>query len=164
MSQIKVDKKTIRSLAQLLDETGLTEIEIADGDKRLRLSKLFDNHNKTIALAENNDTTTALNSRTKEVVSSQENFDSEISKEQEINHSGGVTSPLVGTVYRSPEPGASPFITEGDIVEEGQTLLIVEAMKTMNPIKAPRAGRVSKIFVENASPIEFGELLVIIEQ
>lgn len=74
-----------------------------------------------------------------------------------------VTSPMVGTAYLAPEPGAAPFVTEGDIVEEGQTILIIEAMKTMNQIPAPKAGRVRAVLIENAEPVEFGEPLMIIE-
>ena len=79
------------------------------------------------------------------------------------DHKGAVTSPMVGTVYTAPEPGAAEFISEGDTVKAGQTLFIVEAMKVMNPITAPTAGKVAKIFVQNAQPIEFGEALAIIE-
>ena len=78
-------------------------------------------------------------------------------------HPGAVTSPMVGTVYVAPEPGAAPFIKEGDAVKEGQTLLLIEAMKTMNPIRAPRAGKVAQIFATNAAPVEYGEVLLIIE-
>jgi acetyl-CoA carboxylase biotin carboxyl carrier protein len=74
-----------------------------------------------------------------------------------------VTSPMVGTVYLAPEPGADPFVTAGTMVEEGQTILIIEAMKTMNHIPAPRSGRVRTVLVENAEPVEFGEPLMIIE-
>ena len=77
--------------------------------------------------------------------------------------SNAVTSPMVGTVYLAPEPGASVFVSEGDEVQEGQTILIIEAMKTMNQIPAPRAGRVRAVLVENAEPVEFGEPLMIIE-
>ena len=76
---------------------------------------------------------------------------------------GAITSPMVGTVYTAPEPGAAEFVSEGDTVKAGQTLFIVEAMKVMNPINAPSAGKVTKIFVQNAQPIEFGEALAIIE-
>ena len=79
------------------------------------------------------------------------------------DHQGAVTSPMVGTVYTAPEPGAADFIFEGDMVKAGQTLFIVEAMKVMNPITAPSAGKVTKILVQNAQPIEFGEALAIIE-
>ena len=79
------------------------------------------------------------------------------------DHLGAVRSPMVGTAYLSPSPGADPFAREGDQVSEGQTVMIVEAMKTMNPITAPRAGKVSKIFVSDEQPVEFGEPLLIIE-
>ena len=80
-----------------------------------------------------------------------------------IVSAGAVTSPMVGTVYVAPEPGATPFIKTGDTVIEGQTLLLIEAMKTMNPIRAPRAGTVSQIFITNAAPVEYGEVLLILE-
>ena len=80
-----------------------------------------------------------------------------------VDHPGTVKSPMVGTVYTAPEPDAPTFITEGDSVSKGQTLLIVEAMKVMNPITAPQTGTVVKIFVQNAQPVEFGEALVIVE-
>lgn len=79
------------------------------------------------------------------------------------DHPGAVTSPMVGTVYLSPEPGAAPFISEGDSVREGQTLVIVEAMKVMNPIAATKSGTVTKILISNAQPVEYGEPLVIVE-
>jgi acetyl-CoA carboxylase biotin carboxyl carrier protein len=79
------------------------------------------------------------------------------------SHPGAVTSPMVGTVYTSPEPDAPAFISEGDTVKAGQTLFIVEAMKVMNPITAPKAGKISTILVQNAQPVEFGEALVIVE-
>ncbi len=78
-------------------------------------------------------------------------------------HPGAVLSPMVGTIYLTPEPGAPPFVTVGDSVALGQTVLIVEAMKTMNPIPAPRAGKVTRILVENQSPAEFGQVLMLIE-
>jgi acetyl-CoA carboxylase biotin carboxyl carrier protein len=78
-------------------------------------------------------------------------------------HPGLVTSPMVGTVYRSPEPGARPFVDDGSEVTVGQTLLIVEAMKTMNSIQSPRAGKITRILVEDGQPVEFGEPLMIIE-
>ena len=81
----------------------------------------------------------------------------------DASHPGAVKSPMVGTVYEGPEPGAPAFIKEGDTVKKGQTLFIVEAMKVMNPITAPKDGTISQIFVQNAQPVEFGEALVIIE-
>ncbi|MDQ7079912.1 MAG: acetyl-CoA carboxylase biotin carboxyl carrier protein [Paracoccaceae bacterium] len=83
--------------------------------------------------------------------------------EDPAQHPGAVTSPMVGTAYLQPEPGAAPFVTLGDTVAEGQTLLIIEAMKTMNQIHAPRAGVVKRILVEDGAPVEFGDPLMIIE-
>jgi acetyl-CoA carboxylase biotin carboxyl carrier protein len=83
--------------------------------------------------------------------------------EAAARHPGAVTSPMVGTVYIAPEPGATPFIKVGDSVSEGETLLLIEAMKTMNPIQSPRAGKVTQIFAENEAPVEYGEVLLIIE-
>lgn len=87
----------------------------------------------------------------------------EVHADEGPDMTNAVTSPMVGTAYLSPEPGAAPFVTDGDIVEEGQTLLIIEAMKTMNQIPAPQAGRVRAVLIENAEPVEFGEPLMIIE-
>jgi acetyl-CoA carboxylase biotin carboxyl carrier protein len=78
-------------------------------------------------------------------------------------HAGAVRAPMVGTVYLTPEPGAAPFITVGAEVREGQTLLIIEAMKVMNPIRASRSGRIAKLLVTNGDPVEYGELLLIVE-
>jgi acetyl-CoA carboxylase biotin carboxyl carrier protein len=78
-------------------------------------------------------------------------------------HPGAVNSPMVGTVYVAPEPGANPFVKVGDTVKEGQTLLLIEAMKTMNPIRAPKAGKIAQVLVTNAAPVEYGEVLLIIE-
>jgi acetyl-CoA carboxylase biotin carboxyl carrier protein len=84
-------------------------------------------------------------------------------KTPEADHPGTVKSPMVGTVYRAPTPGSANFVDIGSDVKEGQTLLIIEAMKTMNQINAPRAGKVTRVFVENAQPVEYGEALVVIE-
>ena len=78
-------------------------------------------------------------------------------------HPGAVTAPMVGTIYVAPEPGAAPFVAQGAKVQEGDTLFIIEAMKTMNPVRAPRAGTVNKVLVENETPVEYGEVLAVIE-
>lgn len=83
--------------------------------------------------------------------------------EAAARHPGAVTSPMVGTVYLAPESGATPFVKVGDSVSEGETLLLIEAMKTMNPIQSPRAGKVIQVFAENEAPVEYGEVLLIIE-
>ena len=80
-----------------------------------------------------------------------------------VDDGEAVIAPMVGTVYISPEPGATPFVRAGDMVTEGQTLLLIEAMKTFNPIRCPRAGKVARILVGDATPVEYGEALIILE-
>ncbi len=151
MSATDIDLDEIRALAQLLDDAELTEIEVKIGDKRIRLSR------QAVAVAQPVATpmmpATAMSAAAP---------GAPIAAEAAL-HAGAVTSPMVGTVYVASEPGAAPFVQVGDTVAEGQTLLIVEAMKTMNPIPAPRAGRIASILVGDAQPVEFGEPLLVIE-
>jgi acetyl-CoA carboxylase biotin carboxyl carrier protein len=139
----------IRSLANLLNETGLTEIEIEENNKRVRVAR---SPAPSYAVPHIHAAVPAAASPAGAPPSS--NLE---------NHPGVVTSPMVGTAYRAPEPGAANFVEVGSAVREGQTLLIVEAMKTMNQIAAPRAGTIKSIFVENGQPVEYGEPLMIIE-
>lgn len=149
MSKEAIDKQLIRELAALLDEIGLTEIEWENEDLRVRVSK-------SAAL-----TAPAVPPSTNEQSTSLTNRDDVNSKLS--NHPGAVKSPMVGTAYLSPEPGAARFVNVGDEVAEGQTLIIVEAMKTMNPIVAPRAGKVTQVFVSDANPVEYDEVLLLID-
>ena len=142
MTKLSVDKDLIRELKALLDETGLSEIEIEEGGQRVRVARA------PVAPAPSPQLPTAPLAAT---------------AADHAAHPGAVNSPMVGTAYLSPEPEAAPFVKTGDTVIEGQTLLIVEAMKTMNPIVAPRRGTVSQILVSNGAPIEYGEVLMIIE-
>lgn len=139
----------IRELAALLDETNLTEIEIERTGLRVRIAR-----NVSIAAA----VPTSYHAPAPATPAAAAPAAADISK-----HPGMVPSPMVGTVYWSPEPGAKPFIEVGTKVSAGQTLLIVEAMKTMNQIPSPRSGTVTQILVEDGQPVEFGEPLVIIE-
>jgi acetyl-CoA carboxylase biotin carboxyl carrier protein len=141
-----IDAAAIRELAELLKETGLTEIEIEHNGARLRVSN--QSGGTAIAAAPPPATPAAA-------------IAVEAAKPKGPNP-GGVPSPMVGTVYASPEPGAPPFIKVGQSVKEGDTLFIVEAMKTMNPILASRGGTVTEICVTDAQPVEFGQILVII--
>lgn len=145
MSETPIDKAMLRELADLLKETGLSEIEIEQQGQRIRLVRRE---------------VVAAPAPVSVAVPSPAPVPARAASEL---HPGTVTSPMVGTVYVAPEPGAPPFVQLGDIVVEGQTLLIVEAMKTMNPIPAPRAGRISAILVHDAQPVEFGEPLLVIE-
>jgi acetyl-CoA carboxylase biotin carboxyl carrier protein len=144
------NEELIRSLANLLNETGLTEIEIEENNLRVRVARNAAAPAPAVSL-----TTIAPAAGS---VPSQGAAPSSLE-----NHPGVVTSPMVGTAYRSPEPGAAAFVEVGSVVREGQTLLIVEAMKTMNQIAAPRGGTVKRILVENGQPVEYGEPLMIIE-
>lgn len=145
-----VDHDVIRELAKLLDETGLTEIEFERGGVRVRVAR--QGQPVVAAVTAPRAATPAADASTADVSAG------DLSK-----HPGMVPSPMVGTAYLGPEPGARPYVEVGSQVRAGQTLLIVEAMKTMNQIPSPRAGRVVQILVEDAQPVEFGEPLMIIE-
>ena len=140
------DGALIRELAMLLDETGLTEIEIERAGLRVRVAR---NVNIAASLPPNMQPAAPAPVAT---------APAEVAK-----HLGVVPSPMVGTAYWASEPGAKPFIEVGSKVSAGQTLLIIEAMKTMNQIPSPRAGTVTQILIEDGQPVEFGEPLVIIE-
>jgi acetyl-CoA carboxylase biotin carboxyl carrier protein len=146
------DSALIRELALLLDETSLTEIEIERSGLRVRVAR-----NISIAAGIPAGVASVVSAPVA-AVSATAAAGADLSK-----HPGVVPSPMVGTAYWSPEPGAKPFIEVGTKVSAGQTLLIIEAMKTMNQIPSPRAGTVTQILVEDGQPVEFGEPLVIIE-
>ena len=145
------DSALIRELALLLDETSLTEIEIERAGLRLRVAR-------TISISASMPASFAPAA----VAPAAAAASSEPATDY-ANHPGVVPSPMVGTAYWSPEPGAKPFVEVGVKVSAGQTLLIIEAMKTMNQIPSPRDGTVTQILVEDGQPVEFGEPLVIIE-
>jgi acetyl-CoA carboxylase biotin carboxyl carrier protein len=145
------DSALIRELALLLDETSLTEIEIERAGLRLRVAR-------NISIA------TSMPSGYQPTAHAAAPASAATADLADVaNHPGVVPSPMVGTAYWSSEPGAKPFIEVGAKVTVGQTLLIIEAMKTMNQIPSPRAGTVTQILVEDGQPVEFGEPLVIIE-
>ena len=153
-----VDQKLIRELATLLIETDLSEIEVETDDFKVRVVRQVA---QTVSVAAPAPAATppALSAP---AASAPEAAPAETPVDFS-NHPGLVTSPMVGTAYSAPEPGAAPFAKVGQTVSEGDTLLIVEAMKTMNQIPAPKSGTVTRIFVENGQPVEFGEPLMIIE-
>ncbi len=148
-----VDKELIRELAALLKETGLSEIEIEQDDFRIRVARgapsavAYVDSPSAKAPAEAQAATEA----------------SEAKPVDPSRHPGCVPSPMVGTAFRAADPAAKPFVEIGDVVRAGQTILIVEAMKHMNEVAAPRAGRVADILVEDGQPVEFGQPLMIIE-
>ncbi|CUT09674.1 Biotin carboxyl carrier protein of acetylCoA carboxylase [Bradyrhizobium sp.] len=146
------DSALVRELALLLDETSLTEIEIERAGLRLRVAR-----NISVAATMPMQMAAAPAALPAAAAASAPAA-ADLSK-----HPGAVTSPMVGTAYWAPEPGAKPFIEVGSKVSVGQTLLIIEAMKTMNQIPSPRAGTVTQIVIEDGQPVEYGEPLVIIE-
>lgn len=141
----------VRSLAKLLDETGLSEIEIEEAGRRIRVARAVPAATATFVAPPG----AAPAPRVQPVAAERPAEPSE--------HPGVVLSPMVGSAYRSPEPGAKPFVDVGTRVKVGDTLLIIEAMKTLNQIPAPRAGTVTQILFEDGQPVEFGESLMIIE-
>jgi acetyl-CoA carboxylase biotin carboxyl carrier protein len=143
-----LEGKLIRDLAAILEETGLSEIEIEKAGLRVRVARTI----QVIAAAPTGATAPAP-------VAPRSG-----AKPMDLSsHPGLVTSPMVGTAYVAPAPGAAPFVKVGDMVGEGQTLLIIEAMKTMNQIPSPRAGRVTQIIISDGQPVEFGEPLMVVE-
>lgn len=148
----KNEAELVKDLANILDEAGLVELEYETEAVAIRLSRV--SSASPVIAAQPLPAAAITPTAVEQVAEVQAN---------PADHPGAVTSPMVGTVYTSPEPDAPAFINEGDNVNLGQTLLIVEAMKVMNPITAPKAGKVVKIFVRNAQPVEFGEALVIVE-
>jgi acetyl-CoA carboxylase biotin carboxyl carrier protein len=157
MATFDVSGELVRKLASLLEETGLAEIEYADGPKRIRVCRAAAAGADGIAPTAPASNTTAPPAAP---IAAPAPLPAPTPAEP---HPGTVTSPMVGTAYLSPEPGASPFVRPGDAVKAGQTILIIEAMKVMNPIKAPRSGTVTLIFISDAQPVEFGEALMVIE-
>lgn len=151
MAKFEMDTEFIRKLADVLEETHLGEIEMADGERRIRIAR----PQITVAAAP---AAMALSSAVPAAAPAPAAGAADPGA-----HPGAVKSPMVGTAYLAPEPGKPVFVNVGDKVAAGQTLLIIEAMKTFNPIKAPKAGTVTQVLVENAQPVEFGQPLMIVE-
>ena len=156
------DSQVIKDLAELLNETGLTEIEIESGGMRIKVSRGGSQATAYVPAPQPASAALAAPAKTQNTDAA-ETQDAPALAEDPAAHPGAVKSPMVGTAYLSPEPNAAAFIKIGDTVTEGQTLLIVEAMKTMNPITAPRAGKITQIIVQNEQPVEFDQPLVIVE-
>lgn len=153
MSAMKIDHEAIQNLASLLNETGLTEIEVTDGDKSVRVTK-----NLGIAAVAAAPAAQTIAAAPIAPVES-----GKVAALTPDNHPGVVKSPMVGTAYLQSEPSAPKFVTKGASVKAGDTLLIIEAMKVMNPIKAEKSGTVTDILIDDAQPVEFGQPLLIIE-
>ena len=152
MASLKIDESVFDKLADVLKKHNLSEVEYKYGDVKIRL-------------ASNNFAPQAVMAaqpvmQASQVIEQKEDVKKEVDF---ASHPGAVKSPMVGTCYRASEPGAQPFVSVGDSVQEGQPLLIIEAMKVMNLIKSPKAGKIIHIAAENSQPVEFGQLLVVIE-
>lgn len=148
----------IRELAQIIKENDLTDIEIEKDDVQIRIAKEVQvAHIAPVAQY----SAPAVAPQAMPIATTAEN--SPIEHKNNFDHPGVVTAPMVGIIYRKPDPDASDFVSVGSEVKEGDTLVLIEAMKVFNPIKAPRSGKVSQIFVEAGEPVEFGSPLLIIE-
>lgn len=145
MPPFEFDPDTIRKLAELMTETGLSEIEMSEGASSLRVSRAV----------------TASIAAPAQVASAQ--APAAIAAVSPASHPGAVISPMVGTAYLQGEPGSPPFVSVGGPVKVGDTLLIIEAMKVMNPIKASKGGTLTQVLVADGQPVEYGEPLMIIE-
>lgn len=153
MATKPIDSELVRSLAHLLDETNLTEIEYDTGTVRIRVAR------QGIPMAVHH--TAAVPAP---VAAAPTGVAAAAPALEDLSkHPGAVNSPMVGVAYMAPEPGAARFVDVGQTVSEGQTLMLIEAMKTFNPIRAPRSGKLTQLLVTDGQPVEFGEALAIIE-
>jgi len=155
---LQFDPATIRELAQILRESDLSEIELVDSDMRLKLVRQISA--APIAMPMAMPAAVSAPSASAAVAAPAA---AAPAVADDADHPGAVTSPMVGVAYLSPEPSAAPFVTVGSKVAQGQTLMLIEAMKTYNQIKAPRAGTVTRILIESGTPVEYGEALMIVE-
>jgi acetyl-CoA carboxylase biotin carboxyl carrier protein len=153
---MRVDAELVRQLAELLNQNELTEIEVEDGDRRIAVKR-------QIAVAAPAYAQAAPPPPAAPAAAAAAPAPAPAADVPPAAHPGAVKSPMVGTVYLAGEPGARPFVAPGQSVREGETLVIIEAMKVMNPIVAPRAGTVTQVLVQDAQPVEFDQPLVIIE-
>jgi len=153
MAGVSFDPAAIRELAKILRETDLTEIELVESDSRIRVARQV----TVQAVAQVAPAAMAAAPAAAPLAAAAP------AAEEAGPHPGTITSPMVGVAYLAPEPGAAPFIARGARVAQGQTLLLIEAMKTFNQIRAPKAGTVTRILIESGSPVEYGEPLLVIE-
>ncbi len=153
-SGMNVDTALVRELAEMLGDTGLTEIEVEDGERKIRVSR-----GGGVAMAA---APAPMPVAAPAAAAPSAAAPAPEASAPEADSADAIKSPMVGTVYLAPEPGAADFVKVGDSVKEGQTLLIVEAMKVMNPITAEKTGTVKSILVENAQPVEFDQPLVVV--
>ncbi len=153
---MKINAEAIKELADLLNETGLNEIEVVDGEQSIRVNK-----GGTMIASAAPVAAAPVAMASDPAIPQKASLDAPAA--QPSSHPGAVKSPMVGTVYTQPEPDAPVFAKKGDSVNKGDTLVIIEAMKVMNPIKAETSGTVTQVLIENGQPVEFGDVLMIIE-
>lgn len=151
MSKLLVDAEVIRALADILTETGLSEIEIAEKDQRIRVARNFGGSTVVAPVA----APAAIAGEAAEQTAQQSQ---DISK-----HPGAVLSPMIGVAYLTADPASPPFVTVGQTVQSGQVILLIEAMKTFNQIRAHKSGKITRILVSAGDPVEYGEVLAVIE-
>lgn len=145
---MQVDIKLVRQLAELLNETGLTEIEVEDDDRKIRVARTLQAASVAVAAPAPAAAAPAA---------------APAAPAAPADHPGALKSPMVGTVYLAASPEAAPFVSVGDTVKEGDTVVIIEAMKVMNPITATKGGKVTQVLVANGQPVEYDQPLVVIE-
>jgi len=151
MAKFDIEESAVKKLAKLLDKTGLSEIEVKDGNKSIRIAR---------SLQGNAVITNTTEASISETASKKNNIPEEKNKQRSDD---AVRAPMVGVVYLSPEPGADNFVKLGDTVKKGDTLLLIEAMKTFNPVRASKNGKILEILISDKMPVEFGEELMIIK-
>ena len=146
-NKFDIDPDLVKNLAGLLDETGLSEIEFESGGKRIRVARSVVSASPAVTVS----ATPPASAVAPEMMAA-------------MQHKGTpITSPMVGTIFLSPEPGTEPFIQVGDTISEGQTVMLIEAMKTYNPVRSTVSGKVVQILVGDSTPVEFGEELLLVE-
>lgn len=155
---MKIDRDAIRELAEILNDTGLTEIEVEEKDLKIRVTKGFAPVSAPMAVS------APVSAAPAPVAAPSQETAPAAAAPIDASHPGAVVSPMVGTAYHAPEPGAEPFIAVGKKINAGDTVMIVEAMKVMNPIKAEKSGTVKQIVANDATPVEFGDVLAVIEE
>jgi acetyl-CoA carboxylase biotin carboxyl carrier protein len=159
MSRLSFDAEDIRELAAILDETGLSEIEIAEKDRRIRIVRLP----APVGIAMQYPDVPPTAPAPALAVPPPLPLSAAARAESDASHPGAIVSPMVGVAYLSPDPDSPNFVSVGQHVDAGQTVLLIEAMKTFNQIKAPKSGTVSRILIGTSSPVEFGEVLMILD-
>lgn len=158
MSKMLVDVEVIRKLADILTETGLTEIEVSEKDQHIRVVK-----NITVNASPLTAPVSMAPVMNSEPVPVTVNNDDAKQEEDLSKHPGALLSPMIGVAYLTPEPSAPPFVTVGQEVQSGQIIMLIEAMKTFNQIRAHKSGKLTRMLVNSGDPVEYGEVLAVIE-